>query len=104
MNSQLAQKLVNKLRERCPVDSGQLRASVQMIQLSANQWEVIIGNASGNINGTPSEKYASITNFNATLVKNKKPNRNYHWVNKAIKEWALENMLQFQLEGDEEDE
>lgn len=104
MNSQLAQKLVNKLRERCPVDTGQLRASVQMIQLSANQWEVIIGNASGNINGTPSEQYASITNFNMTLGKNKKKNKNYRWVNKAIIEWAFENMLQFQLEGDEEDE
>ena len=104
MNSQLAQKLINKLREKCPVDSGQLIASIQMIQLSAKEWEVIIGNESGNINGTPSERYASITNFNKTLGVNKKPNPNYHWVNNAIKEWATENMLQFQMEDEEDDE
>ena len=105
MNSQLAQKLVNKLKEKCPVDTGQLKFSIQMIQLDANNWEVLIGNASGNINGTPSEKYASITNFSSTLGRNKKPNPNYHWVNNAIKEWATENMLQFQLNnGGEDDE
>lgn len=104
MNSQLAQKLVNKLKEKCPVDTGQLQFSIQMLQLNEREWEVIIGNASGNINGTPSERYASITNFNATLGRNKKPNPNYHWVNKAIKEWATENMLQFQLNGGEDDE
>lgn len=105
MNSQLAQKLENKLREKCPVDSGQLRASIQMRQLDARNWEVIIGNASGNMNGTPSERYASITNFSVTLGINKKPNPNYHWVNNAIKEWATENMFQFQLNnGGENDE
>ena len=32
-------------------------------------------------------------------------NPNYHWVNDAIKEWATENMLQFQLNnGGEDDE
>lgn len=104
MNSQLAQKLVNKLREECPVDTGQLRLSIQMIQLDERNWEVLIGNASGNINGTPSERYASITNFNRTLGRNKALNENYHWVNDAIKEWATENMIQFQLEDDEDEE
>ena len=104
MNSQLAQKLVNKLREECPVDTGQLRLSIQMIQLDERNWEVLIGNASGNINGTPSERYASITNFNRTLGRNKALNENYHWVNDAIIEWAFENMIQFQLEDDEDEE
>ena len=103
MNSQLAEKLVNKLKEKCPVDTGQLKFSIQMIQLDANNWEVLIGNASGNINGTPSEKYASITNFNATLGKNKKKNENYRWVNKEIIEWAFENMLAFEMEGEDDE-
>ena len=55
------------------------------------------------MNGTPSNVYASITNYAKTLGKNGKPNRNYHWVNKTIKKWAEENMLQFQLEGDEDE-
>lgn len=104
MNSQIAQKLVNKLREKCPVDTGQLRLSIQMIQLDERNWEVLIGNASGNINGTPSERYASITNFSRTLGRNRKINPNYHWINDAIKEWATENMIQFQLEDDEDEE
>lgn len=104
MNSQIAQKLVNKLREKCPVDTGQLKVSIQMIQLNEHEWEVLIGNESGNINGTPSERYASITNFNRTLGKYQKMNPNYMWVNKAIKEWALENMLQFQLEEEEDEQ
>lgn len=104
MNSQLAKKLENKLREKCPVDSGQLQFSIQMRQLDARNWEVLIGNASGNMNGTPSERYASITNFSKTLGRNRVPNPNYHWVNNAIKEWATENMIQFQLEDDEDEE
>lgn len=104
MNSQIAQKLVNKLREKCPVDTGQLRLSIQMIQLDERNWEVLIGNASGNINGIPSEQYASITNFSRTLVGSGRRNPNYHWINDAIKEWATENMIQFQLEDDEDEE
>ena len=105
MNDQIAKKLENKLKEKCPVDSSQLQFSIQMKQIDANNWEILIGNASGNMNGTPSEKYASITNFSSTLGINKKPNPNNHWVNKAIKEWATENMLQFQLNnGGEDDE
>lgn len=98
MNSQLAQRLVNTLREACPVDTGQLRTSIQMLQLNDKQWIVLIGNENDSINGTPSEQYASITNDYQTLGKNNKPNKNYHWVNDAIKKWAEENMIQFQME------
>lgn len=98
MNSQLAQRLVNTLREACPVDTGQLRTSIQMLQLNDKQWIVLIGNENDSINGTPSEQYASITNGYQTLGKNNKPNKNYHWVNDAIKKWAEENMIQFQME------
>ena len=101
MNSDLAQRLVNTLREECPVDTGQLKTSIQMLQLNEKEWVVLIGNDSGNINGTPSNVYAHITNDYKTLGKNGKPNPNYQWVNKAIKKWAEENMLQFQLEGED---
>ena len=92
------------LQERSPYDSGQLHDSIQMRQLSANQWIVEIGDANGNKTGTPSEEYAHITNDYKTLGKYGKTNRNYHWVNKTIKKWAEQNMLQFSLEGDEDEE
>ncbi len=91
------------LWENCPKDTGQLKTSIQAMQINANEFQVLIGNGSGAINGTPSEQYASITNFAKTLGKNGKANRNYHWVNKTIKKWAEQNMLQFQLEGDEDE-
>ena len=91
------------LWENCPKDTGQLKASIQAMQINANEFQVLIGNDYGGMNGTPSNVYASITNFAQTLGKNDKPNRNYHWVNKTIKKWAEENMIQFQLEGDEDE-
>ena len=91
------------MRQNCPYDTGQLKTSIQMLQLNEQEWVVLIGNENGNINGTPSEQYAHITNDYRTLGKYGKPNRNYHWVNKTIKKWAEENMLQFQLEGDEDE-
>ena len=98
MNRELAQRLVNTLREACPVDTGQLKSSIQMLQYDWNKWVVLIGNDSGNINGTPSNVYASITNDYETLGKNNKPNPNYHWVNDAIEKWARENMINFSFE------
>lgn len=91
------------LWENCPKDTGQLKASIQAMQINANEFQVLIGNDYGGMNGTPSNVYASITNFAQTLGKNKKPNPNYRWVNKTIKKWAEQNMLQFQLEGDEDE-
>ena len=101
MNRNLAIRLYNELRRNCPVDTGQLRSSVQLVQLNATDWQIIIGNDSGAINGTPSNQYAHITNDYATLGKNAKQNRNYRWVNKTIKRWAEQNMILFELEGDE---
>ena len=94
---------MNKLQEESPVDTGQLRSSIQMLQLNDKQWMVIIGNENGSINGTPSDVYAHITNDYMTLGKYGKPNPNYHWVNDAIKEWAKENKIQFEIEGDEDE-
>jgi hypothetical protein len=90
--------------ENYPYDTGQLNASIQMLQVNEKEWIVLIGNESGSINGTPSNVYASITNDAKTLGKYNKPNRNYHWVNKILKKWAEQNMLQFQIESDDDDE
>lgn len=104
MNRDLAELLVKELRERCPEASGQLKTSIQLLQVNERDWLVLIGNDNSSINGVPSNVYASITNFSKTLGKNGKPNRNYHWVNKAIKRWFEQNKLQFNTNGDDEDE
>ena len=98
MNRHLALRLANTLREACPVDTGQLKGSIQVLQVDAKNWLVLIGNDSGNVNGTPSNVYASITNDYPTLGKNHKENPNYHWVNDAIEKWARENMINFSFE------
>lgn len=74
-----------------------------MVQLNENEWLVVIGNDNGSINGTPSNVYAHITNDYQTLG-NGASNRNYHWVNKTIKKWAKENMIQFSLESDDDED
>lgn len=104
MNRDLAELLVKELREQCPVDTGQLKTSIQLLQVNERDWLVLIGNDNSSINGVPSNVYASITNFSRTLGKNGKANRNYHWVNKAIKRWVEQNKLQFNINGDDEDE
>lgn len=104
LNKGLAELLVKELRERCPVDTGQLKTSIQLLQTSATDWLVLIGNDNSSINGVPSNRYASITNFNKTLGKNGKANKNYHWVNKAIKAWVNANGIQFKIDGDDDDE
>jgi hypothetical protein len=91
------------LQEASPYRTGQLHDSIQALQLDENTWEITIGNDGTAKHETPSNVYASITNFNRTLGKNGKPNKHYHWVNDTIKKWAEENMLQFQLEGDEDE-
>lgn len=91
------------LHEASPYATGQLHDSIQPLFLNDKQLLVTIGNGTAYQRKVPSEVYASITNDVRTLGKNSKPNRNYHWVNKTIKRWAEENMLQFQLEGDEDE-
>ena len=104
MNRELAEFLVKEIRERCPEASGQLKTSIQLLQVNERDWLVLIGNDNSSINGVPSNVYASITNFSKTLGKNGKLNDNYHWVNKAIKKWVEQNKLQFNINGDDEDE
>lgn len=97
------------LWENCPKDTGQLKASIQAMQINANEFQVLIGNGTAYQRKVPSEVYAHITNDYPLIGWSKKeqkfttPNRNYHWVNKTIKKWAEQNMLQFQLEGDEDE-
>lgn len=95
---------MNMLREVSPYDTGQLHDSIQGLQLNVNEWIVTIGDGTATKHETPSEVYAHITNDYRTLGKYGKANRNYHWVNKTIKKWAEENMLQFEIESDDEDE
>lgn len=104
MNRDLAELLIKELRKECPVDTGQLKTSIQLLQVNERDWLVLIGNDNSSINGVPSNVYASITNFSRTLGKNGKLNDNYHWVNKAIKRWVERNKLQFYINGDDEDE
>ena len=103
MNNQLAQRLVNLLQERSPYYTGQMHDSIQGHAIDDKHWFVTVGDGTAAKHKVPSEVYASITNDARTLGKNGKANRNYHWVNKAIKEWAEQNMLQFQLESDEDE-
>lgn len=106
MNRDLAELLVKELREASPYKTGQLHDSIQLLQNpdDPESWIILIGNDSSSYNGVPSNVYASITNFSKTLGKNGKANRNYHWVNKAIKRWVEQNNLQFNINGDDEDE
>ena len=104
MTYELAMKLRNALQEACPVDTGQLRLSIQPVQGNELRWVIVIGNDDGSINGTPSNRYAAFTNF-ARSLKNGRSNPNYHWANNAIKKWARENGIQIALDaGDDEDE
>lgn len=105
MDLTLAMRLRNALQEACPVDTGQLRLHIQPAQGSESCWVITIGQANGEINGTPSNVYASITNNARTIkMKNRSYNNpNYHWVNKAIEKWARENSVQIAM-GSEDDE
>lgn len=99
MNKDLAELLVKELREACPVDTGQLKTSIQLLQVNGKDWIVLIGSENSSIRGIPSNVYASYTNY-------RKGTRTYHWVNKAIKRWVVNNNISFNMEdlGDDEDE
>lgn len=109
----LTRELVDSLRleliNSCPVDSGALKLSIQPAQLTAGGWVITIGNDDDAINGTPTNRYASITNNNKSLFfKNKngeviaRDNKNYHWVNKAIARWCRANQQQLIISLEEE--
>lgn len=107
MTYELAMRLRNLLQLFCPVDTGQLRLSIQPATESCGEWVIIIGTDDGSINGTPSNQYAAFTN-NAKTINFKGrsyPNPNYHWANRVIEFWARENGFQILLEcGGGEDE
>ena len=97
MEKALVRKLAMKLKQHCPVDSGALLVSISSIQGSKKRWLITIGNESGKeINGKcATVEYAAITNFAQTISIHGKAynNPNYHWVNKAVREWLQENKM-----------
>ena len=98
MERALVEKLAQKLRVYCPVDTGALRASISGVQGNPKQWLITIGNDDASISGTPTVQYAALLNFSQVIrgVNNK----HYHWVNKAVKEWIEENKLLLNLESE----
>lgn len=102
MKRELAEKLAQKLKFYCPVDTGALRASISGVQGNPKQWLITIGNDDASISGTPTVQYAAMLNFSQTIKGIK--NKHYHWVNKAVKEWVEENKLIIATMSEEEDE
>lgn len=114
MTLEMAQKLLNTLIRNCPVDSGALKQSITIVQFSAKEFVIQIGNESGKeINGSSATNvYAAYTN--AKYLKHRVKgsdylmkltfNRNYRWVNKSIEEWINTNKLNLTLNVDEEEE
>ena len=105
MDYQLADKLAQKLRVKCPYDTGALRASITNAQGNPKRWIITIGNDDASINGTATIEYAGLLNFKATIKS--RNNKHYHWVNKAVKEWVEENKLLLAVmseENESEDE
>lgn len=101
MDRQLALKLANLLRAKCPVDSGALRISISSVQGNPKRWLITIGNESGKeINGKCATiEYAATTNFARTLKIHGRDynNPNFHWVNKAVIQWVNENKLLYRI-------
>lgn len=100
MDRIFVEKLAQKLREKCPVDTGALRASISGVQGNPTQWLITIGNDDASINGTPTIQYAALLNFSVTIKGHS--NKHHHWVNKAVKEWIEENKLLLSLEAEDD--
>lgn len=92
--------LMEYLKVKCPYDTGNLRASIQAPQGTSKEWVIVIGNDDTSINGTASNRYASIVNDARTITRHKKTAdgvqtyifdnyKNYHWVQAAIREWIF---------------
>lgn len=96
-----AVSLMSFLKTRCPYRTGNLYASIQAPQGTEKEWVIVIGNDDTSINGTASNKYASILNDAETITRKKKTadgvitytyrNKHHHWVNAAIREWIFAN-------------
>ncbi len=101
MTYAMAISLMNYLKAKCPYDTGNLCASIQAPQGNEVEWIIVIGNEDTSINGTASNRYASILNDAKTITYKKKTadgykyitksNKHYHWVNAAIREWIFAN-------------
>jgi len=98
----LAERLMQKLKAKCPIDTGALRASISQVQGNETEWLITIGNEDASINGTPTIQYAELLNFSFMIRGHK--NKHYHWVNEAIKEWVQENKLHFEIQTDVDSE
>lgn len=115
MTRDLAERLLNILKSTCPVRSGALRESISIIQFTAKEFIIQIGNESGaEMNGgTPTNVYASITNQRYLRFRNRKtgevrvvPNKkeNARWVNRAIERWIKDFKLNLDVLMDEEED
>lgn len=102
MDRFLVEKLGFKLREKCPVDTGALRASISGVQGNPTQWLITIGNDDASINGTPTIQYAALLNF-AVVIRGYS-NKHFHWVNKAVKEWITENKLLLDIKSEDDND
>lgn len=100
MDRIFVEKLAQKLREKCPVDTGALRASISGVQGNPTQWLITIGNDDASINGTPTIQYAALLNFSVTIKGHS--NKHYHWVNDAVREWIYENKLLLALDSEDD--
>lgn len=100
MDRLLVEKLAQKLREHCPVDTGALRASISEVQGNPKEWLITIGNEDASINGTPTIQYAALLNFEQFIRGHY--NAHYHWVNDAVKEWIEENKLLMNIESEDD--
>lgn len=105
MDRRNVMRLAMQLQYYCPVDSGALKMSISQVQGNPSRWVISIGNQSGKeINGNcATVEYAAITNFAQTLkIRGKQYNNpNYHWVNRAVKNWVERNKLHFNIETEE---
>lgn len=100
MDRKLVEKLGQKLRGKCPVDTGALRASISGVQGNEKEWLITIGNDDASISGTPTVQYAALLNFAQEIRGHY--NIHYHWVNEAIREWLTENKLLLELESEDD--
>ena len=118
MKYELALDLREILKQYCPVDSGALKMSILKVQGTESEYFITIGNNGGKeINGKCATiEYAATTNFAKTLqvyAKGKRKgntpnyttiaNPNYHWVNKAVKDWVDRCKLLIDLEIEDDD-
>lgn len=104
MQVQAISDLLTILKRYCPVDTGQLRGSIQPVQAMPGEYVITIGNGTASTRSVPSNVYAAFTN-NALTLRGGKPNtKNYHWVQKALEEWSRKWAYHFSIDSEEEEE